>query len=229
MIELLACFFPQPILALLVESAAAREITPVFSEPTVVFVNFIGLSELVDQVEAGQEILVVNSFSRAFEKINAAIEIRGGMLKKVTRHLSGSEIAIYFGALTVHTDDPSQAANAALEIRKIIMELNPFTVGNLQPEISCQIGISIGPAFAAEIGEKRGRRDFNVLGDTVNTAAGLMNHAGKNQILITGHIFERVASDFECRSLGKVSLKDRSSELPIYELKGLTASDVATK
>src|SRR5205823_3034062 len=65
-IELLGSFIPQPVLGLLVESAAAREITPVFSEPTVVFVNFIGLPELVDQVEAGQELLVVNHFSRAF-------------------------------------------------------------------------------------------------------------------------------------------------------------------
>jgi len=227
-IELLGSFIPQPVLGLLVESAAAREIPADFSEPTVVFVNFIGLPELVDQVPQGQELLVVNSFSRAFAQINAAVEAKGGVLKKVTYHLSGSDMVIYFGVPTAHTDDPSRASHAALAIRDIVMALNPLTIGNLQPEISCQIGISMGPAFSAEIGEKRGRREFNLLGDTVNTTARIMNHAGKNKILIAGRVYEKIKSKFECEPLGDVSLKGKSAPVPIYELKSENAGVAAS-
>jgi class 3 adenylate cyclase len=220
MIELLGSFIPQPVLGLLVESAATREITPVFSEPTVVFVNFIGLPEQVDQAHTTEELLqIVNSFSRAFAQINAAVEARGGMLKKVTYHLSGSDIVIYFGVPTAHTDDPSRAALAALAIRKIVTSLTAPEIGDSKPEITCQIGISKGPAFSAEIGEKRGRREFNLLGDTVNTTARIMNHAEKNQILVSGRVYESIKAKFKCVSLGDVPLKGKAAPVPIYELK----------
>ena len=76
-IEPLASFIPAPVLNLLVESAADRHIPPDFPEPTVMFINFIGLPELVDRVLPGEELKVVNSFSRAFALINQAVETRG--------------------------------------------------------------------------------------------------------------------------------------------------------
>lgn len=220
-IEPLASFLPQSVLNLLVESAADRRIPPDFPEPTVVFVNFIGLPELVDRVLPGEELKVVTSFSRAFAQINAAVEARGGMLKKVTYHLSGSDMVIYFGVPTAHTNDPVRAVHAALAIREIIGSIKPPTVGAGQPEVRCQIGISLGPCFVAEIGEPRGRREFNVLGDTVNTTARLMDRAAKNQILVSGRVHEVIAPYFECNALEPVSLKGKSAPLPIFEVIGL--------
>jgi adenylate cyclase len=219
-IEALACFLPAPVLNLLVESAADRHIPPDFPSPTVVFVNFIGLPETVDRALPGEEHKVVNSFSRAFAAINAAVEKRGGLLKKITYHLSGSDIVIYFGVPTAHTNDPVRAAQAALAIRDVIAALKPPTVGNVVPEITCKIGIARGPAFAAEIGELRGRREFNVLGDTINTAARLMNRAEVNQIQMTGAVYEGLSGHFECQALGSASLKGKSAPIPIYALIG---------
>lgn len=219
-IEPLASFLPQSVLNLLVESAADRRIPPDFPEPTIVFVNFIGLPELVDRALPGEELKVVTAFSRAFAQINAAVEARGGMLKKVTYHLSGSDMVIYFGVPTAHTNDPVRAAHAALAIRDIINNIKPPTVGSAQPEVRCQIGISRGPCFVAEIGEPRGRREFNVLGDTVNTTARLMDRAAKNQILISGRVYDAISADFNCNALEPVSLKGKSAPLPIFELIG---------
>ena len=87
-------------------------------------------------------------------------------------------------------------------------------------KISCQIGISLGPVFAAEVGEPRGRREFNVLGDTVNTAARLMTKAGENQILIGEKVFESIGPQFICEALGAVSLKGKSALIPIFALHG---------
>ncbi len=229
-IEPLASFLPQPVLSLLVESAARRQIPPDFPEPTVMFVNFLGLPELLDQALPGEEVRVVHSFARAFAMINAAVETRGGILKKITYHLAGSDIVIYFGVPNAHSNDPARAAEAALAIREIIMNLRPPLVGGSSepPSVTCQIGISIGPTFVAEIGEKRGRREFNVLGDTVNTTARLMNRAQSNQILISGRVYEAIASNFKCQSLGEVSLKGKSAAVPIYELQGVNDQEVGS-
>ena len=219
-IEPLASYIPAPILNLLVESADQRHIPPDFPEPTIVFVNFIGLPELVDLALPGEEEKVVNSFSRAFSLISAAVEARGGVLKKVTYHLFGSDIVIYFGVPTAHTNDPVRAVEAALEIRDVVQNIKPPTAGGVTPEVYCQIGISKGSCFVAEVGEPRGRREFNVLGDTVNTTARLMNRAERNQILITGRAYEEIAAHFDCNSLGDVSLKGKSAPTPIFEVVG---------
>ncbi len=218
-IEPLASLLPAPVLNLLVESAADRHIPPDFVEPTVVFVNFIGLPEMVDLAMPGEERNITRAFSQAFALINAAVEARGGVLKKITYHLSGSDIVIYFGVPTAHSNDTERAADAALAIRDVIENLVVPRVAMQIPKVICQIGINVGAAFAAEIGEPRGRREYNVLGDTVNIAARLMNRAEPNQILLTGSAYERVKNKYDFEFLGDISLKGKAVLTPIYALK----------
>ena len=129
---------------------------------------------------------------------------------------------IYFGVPNAHTNDELRAVSAALAIRDVIKGVNQKapTIGNVQPDIYCQIGINTGPTFVAEIGEPRGRREFNVLGDTVNTTARLMNHAEKNQIIISERVQQAVAEKYEVKSLGEVSLKGKNKPMHLYELLG---------
>jgi class 3 adenylate cyclase len=217
-IEPMASFIPAPVLSLLVESAANRKIPPDFSQPTIMFVNIVGLPELADRVLPGEETKLATSFSRIFSLINAAVESRGGVLKKVTYHLSGSDVVIYFGAPTAHTNDVMRAASAAVAIREAIINFKPPTIGSIQPEVYCQIGIHAGPTFVAEVGDPRGRREYNVLGDTVNTTARLMSRAEKNQIVISDRVKDAIESKYECQLLGEVSLKGKSAPMPLYDL-----------
>jgi len=217
-IEPMASFIPAPVLSLLVESAAERKIDPDFPQPTIMFVNFIGLPEAADRALPGEETKLAVSYSKAFSFINAIVESRGGVLKKVTYHLSGSDIVIYFGVPTAHTNDEMRAASAAVAIREVIMNLKAPTIGSIQPDIYCQIGINTGPAFVAEVGDPRGRREYNVLGDTVNTTARLMSRAQKNQIIISERVQKAIEAKYECNPLGEVSLKGKSAPMPLYEL-----------
>lgn len=217
-IEPIASFIPDPILSLLVESAADRRIPPDFPEPTIMFIQFVGLPESADRALPGEERKLALSFSRAFSLINAAVESRGGVLKKVTYHLSGSDIVVYFGVPNAHTNNEIRAAAAAIAIREIVQNIKAPTIGTIQPDVYCQIGINVGPTFVAEIGEPRGRREYNVLGDTVNTAARLMNYASKNQIIVSEKVYQALESKYECKSLGEVSLKGKKKPMVLYEL-----------
>jgi adenylate cyclase len=222
-VEPLASYLPMPILNLLVENAARRQIKPDFANPTVVFVNLIGLSEVVDEVLPEEvEPLIVN-FTHALALINAAVEARGGVLKKVTYHTAGSDMVIYFGAPISHSDDAERAASAALAIREVITHLTPPNVRGRSNELSCQIGIAHGPVFAAEIGDPAGRREFNVLGDTVNTAARLMGRAVGNRILITDSVYQLITPHFRCDPLGAMPLKGKTALVPIFALRAAVA------
>jgi class 3 adenylate cyclase len=218
--EPLASYFPQPILTLLVESVARRKIKPEFPTLTVAFVNLIGLSEAVDQAQAGEEADIVAAISRVFALINATIEARGGVLKNVTYERTGSEFLIYFGAPNGHIDDPSRAADAVLTIRDIMVTMPALVAGDHEMRVSCQIGLALGTAFAAEIGEPRGRREFNVLGDTVNTAARLMSRAAPGQILMTEELHKAIEQRFDCAPYGTIALKGKSAPLPLFTLNG---------
>lgn len=213
-IEPLASYLPMSILNLVVESVAERQVPPDFLRATVLFVNLIGLAETVADAPGENEAALIDHFSRVFALINAAIEERGGVLKKVTYHLVGSDMMIYFGPPSGHSDDPLRAASAAREICKQISAYK----GDGLP-LTCKIGMASGTAFAAEIGDPRGRREFNVLSDTVNTAARLMSKAAHGQILLTGPVYERIADQFECQPLGEMPLKGKSQPMPIFALR----------
>jgi class 3 adenylate cyclase len=219
-VEPLAAFVPRPVLNLLVESAAQREIEPSFPMPTVMFVNLIGLPESVDEATEEEVNRIVQSFSEVFSMINAAVEHYGGVLKKVTYHLSGSDMMIIFGSPVAHSDDPTRAAAAALRIKNVIESVDAPTVRGKKIELSCQIGMSYGPVFAAEIGEPRGRREFNILGDTVNTAARLMGKAIGGRILVSEWLYPFIKDDFELDSLGSMPLKGKSRRVKLYSLIG---------
>ena len=217
-VEALACFIPDAVLDLLVESASRRHIVPQFASPTILFVNLAGIPQSADRTEPGEEEILVTTFSRAFSLINAAVESHGGVLKKVTYHLYGSDIMIMFGIPSAHTNDPSRAASAALAIRDIISNIPSLEIGGEMIDVYCQIGLAMGPVFAAEIGDPRGRREFNVLGDTVNTAARLMALAKGNQILLTEEVFAKINHDFDCEDLGMIKLKGKADETSLLAL-----------
>lgn len=219
-VEPLASYIPKPILRLLVENANQRKIPPDFPEPTVMFVNLVGLPESIDKASPKEEVALILGCSRVFASIDAVVSAKAGVLQKVTAHLNGSDMLIYFGVPDAHRDDACRAASAALAIREIITTLHPPIIGGQAVKVSCQIGLCQGPVFAAEVGEPRGRREFNVLGDTVNTAARLMSKAGENEILIGERVFEAIGLEFNCEALGAVALKGKSALTPIFALHG---------
>ncbi len=240
LVDPLASYLPMSILQLLVESTARRKITPDFITPTIVFVNFIGLAETINRpglglkrkpngspdLDSASDLdsvgAIVACFSRAISLINGAVEVRGGIMRKVTYHLTGSDIMICFGVPTAHTNDPHRAVEAALAIRDIINNLTTPIVGEERVAVACRIGIAQGPAFAAEVGETRGRREFNILSNTVNTAARLMTHGDQNQILMTEAVYQDVKADFTCEALGPVALKGKANPIPLFTIQQKT-------
>ena len=210
-VEALACYMPLPVLNFLVENASRRNIAPAFVDLTVMFVTVLGLSEEVDHIEAAREGEFVGTFSHVFALTNAAVEARGGVLKHVTYHLDGADMLIYFGMPNAHADDTHRAAHTALAIRDIVRAVpEPMVV---------RVGVAHGPVFAAEVGEPRGRREWNVLGDTVNTAARLMSQAADQQILMTESVYHRIWQDFDSDPLReRLQLKGKARGIPVFEL-----------
>ena len=218
MVEPLAAFIPDRILHMLVENTSRKGIPPDFPESTLLFVNLLGLPENLDDVAPEDQETMIVEFSRMISLINAEIEAQGGVMKKVTYHHAGPDIMAFFGVPEAHTNDTVRAAQAASAIRDVVKRAKGIKLGEETFKLTCHIGITRGQTFAAEIGERQGRREFNVMGNTVNTAARLMDHAESGQIIVSEEVYKRVKDLFVTEKHPNVQLKGRSAKLTLYEL-----------
>lgn len=217
-VEPLASFLPSPILNLLVENAASRGVPPDFPDATLLFVNLLGLPENLDDVAPEDQATIIAAFSRMVSLINAEIESQGGVMKKVTYHHAGPDIMAFFGVPEAHTNDTIRATRAASAIMEIVKRAKGIKIGEETIKLSGHIGITYGQVFAAEIGERQGRREFNVMGNNVNTAARLMDHAESNQILVSEGVHERVNTLFETTKFPSVQLKGKAKRITLYAI-----------
>jgi len=222
-VEPLTTYMPRSVLQLIVETASERRIPPAFPTIAVAFVNLIGLPESVDDALPEETAALVDCFSDAFSLINGVVELKGGILQKVTYHSIGSEILIHFGVLNPDPSDPRRAAEAMCTIRDLVQSVSPPTVQGKPIRLTCRIGLTYGPVFAAEIGERRGRREFNILGDTVNTASRIMSRAGENEIWMNKAMHDCLQAEFQTQPLGDYSLKGKARPQPIFALRGPAA------
>ncbi|NJK72690.1 MAG: adenylate/guanylate cyclase domain-containing protein [Synechococcaceae cyanobacterium SM2_3_60] len=183
----------------------AREIPPDFPLATVLFINICNLE--VPDNHASPEPL--NTLSLLFIIMNAIIESAGGLIQKVVCHTVGSSVLAYFGVLKGYTNDAERAITAALAIREATATIQPAHI---------RMGLARGAVFAAEVGERRGRREFNILGDTVNTAARLMDFADVGQIVLTEAVARVSGQNQPPRPLGLCQLKGKTTPLPLFDL-----------
>ena len=77
----------------------------------------------------------------------------------------GSTLIIVFGLPPLsHQDDPIRAILTGFALLKELAVVN----------CKCSVGIATGTVFAGVIGTSGSRREYSVLGDSVNLAARLM-------------------------------------------------------
>ncbi|MFN8529595.1 MAG: adenylate/guanylate cyclase domain-containing protein [Anaerolineae bacterium] len=217
-LEPLAAYLPQPVLDMVVEEVDRKiGIKATFADLTIMFVNLIGLSENINRCSEDEAGMVVARFSEIFALMNAAVETNGGVLKHVTYHLNGADMLIYFGLPNAHANNAARAAHTADAIRRIVMAAqSPY---GADEKLAVKIGLSRGTVFAAEVGAPRGRREFNILGDSVNVAARLMGVAEPNQILLTEAIYHDVWQEFDIEPLPKrIPLKGKSRAIPVFSV-----------
>ena len=91
-----------------------------------------------------------------------------------------------------------------------------------------RVGINSGNVVAGDIGSPK-RKDYTVLGDTVNVASRLESSVAKpGQIAIGPVTYQMVKKRFECRPLEPVQLKGKQEFVQPYLVVGETRSDRQT-
>lgn len=175
-------------------------------EATVAFIDICGFTAISEQQQADT---VVNMLNHYFEVMVKEIIAQNGIIDKF---IGDCVMAVFKGEY--HLD---RAIDASIAIRDNIDALP--SEHSFKPNVS--IGIHSGEMVSGNIGSATLKRlDYTVIGDTVNTAQRLLSKAQPNQILIAEESYNKVKDSFECKLVGKFSLKNKEAEVVLYEVVG---------
>jgi hypothetical protein len=123
-----------------------------------------------------------------------------------------------FGTPFSHEDDPERAARASLEIMKSIEENGKIKIGSKVKNLKVSIGINTGLCISGEIGSAS-RKEFTVIGDTVNLASRLQTNATPGKIFIGEKTFQRIKDNFIISPPRKLKVKGKRDLITVYALK----------
>ena len=157
----------------------------------------------------------------------------GGDLNKIDFGDKGSKFVIVFGAPVAYEDDVERAMHCALALRELQQtqavsnEVGAPKVGNhstqhsalstLPGALSPRIGVAFGLVFCGLVGADL-RREYTVMGDTVNLAARLMQAAALGGIVVASGAHRRVADRFVWEPMEPLPVRGRSRPVTVYGL-----------
>lgn len=173
-------------------------------EATVMFIDICGFTGISERESPDAVVKLLNKY---FDVMVKGIIDQNG---SVDKFIGDCVMAVFQGEF--HLD---RAIDAALKIRSDIDAL-PVEY-SFKPGVA--IGINSGEMISGNIGSATLKcLDYTVIGDVVNTAQRLQSVAGNSQILISEKAYEKVKSSFSCQAIGMKSLKNKTSEVMVYEV-----------
>ncbi len=217
------------------------QLQPELRLTAVLFANFADfsaiLAALTGKGKAGVEAAtkVLNGY---YARMQDIIGRYGGIVNKVDMYTHGDKLMALFGAPIAHGDDAQRAVRAALDMQASMAEINEHIERVLREvdvapiPLTQRIGINYGHVFAGNVGSERAgsRREYTVMGDTVNLAARLMSTAEAGGVLISPAVQRRVADTFLLETLPPVQVKGKAGAIPIYApLRPLTERERADR
>ena len=174
--------------------------------------NFLGISEVLTPLE------VKKFVQKAIDPISTCIINHGGYICQV----QGDAILAVFCSDKDQISHARSAVDCALNIRRLLMELNPLSIGDLHIPLSASMGICTGDMYSCYI-DVAGQKEHTVLGKTVNLASRyqkLNKYYGTN-ILIDESVFSYIKKNIATRKLDRVIIKGCSGKIELFEVLSL--------
>jgi adenylate cyclase len=169
-------FVSEQVLAVLQRSGTA--LLPKRLNVSVLFTDIRGFTSLSERLNPAELSELLNRYY--FSPLDNIIFRHNGTLDK---HIGDSIMGI-FGAPVGGDDDAERAVLTALDVREEIAGINA-KISDAERRIAIGIGIATGDVMAGIFGSPR-KKEYTVLGATVNLASRLENLARANQILVCG-------------------------------------------
>jgi class 3 adenylate cyclase len=165
---------------------------------TVLFVGVGGL----DYSQPGA-VDKLHTFLRAAQETIYSYE---GSINKLAVDDKGTIFIALFGAPPyAHEDDPERALRCALDLQEVAGDRG----------LQLAIGVTTGRVFSGPVGSET-RREYTVMGDTVNLSARLMVAAGMGDIRCDFDTYRRARSRLSFDLFDPIRVKGKAGHIRIY-------------
>ena len=201
------------------ESQGAALGVPEVRDVSVLFADIVGFTSMSEKMSPAAVSLLLNEYLSRMTDIIFKYE---GTLDKYI----GDAIMAVFGAPLDMPDHAARSIKTALEMRDRLEEFNAERKEG--PLLEIRIGINSGKAVAGEIGSIN-KKEYTVLGDTVNIASRLESSVARPMTVVIGeNTYHAVKDQFDCRSLGNATLKGKEKVVAVFEVMGPLRAAEAT-
>ena len=198
--ELFAPYVPAAVGELLLERGLARRAAEgERTEVTVLFCDIRGFTPLAGERTAAQ---VRDLLTAYYELTTQVVLDHGGTLMQYV----GDEVFAVFGAPLARPDHADRAMACAGALQAAREELGDRLTAHGLPPLSYGIGVHAGEVVAAHVGGAK-RRQYSVIGATVNVGSRVCGLAGPGEIACTRTVLDRLAMPVTTRPVGPVHLK----------------------
>ena len=209
--SLFAQYVPEEVARQLEESGHLEEhMSGQRLDTSCLFCDLRGFTSMSATLEPAGVRKMLNAFYELTTQI--ILESGGTVLKFV-----GDEVFAVWGAPLPVEDHPQVSLTCAMEIQRRVAELDEELEDLHLPPIAFGIGMNSGDVVAAHVGGGK-RRQYDIVGDTVNLASRLCGQAGKGEIVIPESMRDRLSDAPEMGSMGAIALKGLEEPVPLYKV-----------
>ena len=180
-------------------------------EITVLFCDIRNFTAMSESMEASEVVYVLNKY---FTALGNEIAKHHGIINKYI----GDAIMAIFGAPLEVNNSALNAYEAALDMRKALINVNEELSSEGFPKVSFGIGIHTGNVFAGTIGAEN-RMEYTVIGDTVNTASRIESlcKTYRVDLLISSFAAQKAGLDEnELKFIDDARIRGKSEPMKVY-------------
>jgi adenylate cyclase len=182
-----------------------------FNMATVLFADIHGFSKLVEGLDSSA---VMDELDEILFEFDAIVE-----RFKIEKIKTIGDTFMCAGGIPVkNITNPVDVVMAAMEMRNFLEKFELIKRGRDNRIWDLKIGIHTGPVTATISGKKK--VNYDIKGDTVNTASRVEAVSDNGSILISVMTYELVKEFFDCEYFGKLPVKYKG-DLQMYKVKGL--------
>jgi class 3 adenylate cyclase len=182
-----------------------------FNMATVLFADIHGFFRLVERTNSSSFMDELDEIIVEFEAIVTRYKIE--KIKTI-----GDTYMCAGGIPVKNITNPIDVVMAAIEMRNFLKKFETEKRGTAEHIWDLKIGIHSGPVTASISGKKK--INYDIKGDTVNTASRVEAVSDRGMILISVMTNELVKEFFDCEYYGKLPVKYKD-DLQMYKVLGL--------
>lgn len=181
---------------------------------TIFFSDIRSFTAISEKLTPAQVVEFLNDYMTRMVRI---VQQTNGVVDKFI----GDAIMAVWGAPVSHGNDAENCINAALEMRKELIDFNKDRGSPDKPIIKIGSGINTGEVLAGQIGSDD-RLEYTVIGDAVNLASRVeaLNKPFGTDILISSDTLKAVEGTYHVEPMQKIKVKGKEEPQQIYAVLG---------